>query len=128
MGAGVAVGNRKTTMMRAFLDVGDDNFVPIDQAASDPALRQAAIQQLRLEIEGLSPAEESVAKNTLQFLRNAQPRATGREQIFHAMRKFLAGAAVHGASLFAQVIQNFRLRSHDRRRPVPTFEKKTPPS
>jgi hypothetical protein len=110
MGTGAAVGNRKTTMMRAFLDVGDDNFVPIDQAASDPALRQAAIRQLGLEIEGLSPAEGSVAKNTLQFLRNAQPRATARQRIFHPIRKFLAGAAAHGASLFAQVAQHFRLR------------------
>jgi hypothetical protein len=110
MGTGAAVGNRKTTMMRAFLDVGDDNFVPIDQAASDPALRQAAIRQLGLEIEGLSPAEGSVAKNTLQFLRNAQTRAVRREGILPAIRRFLAGAAAHGASLFAQVVQNFRLR------------------
>jgi hypothetical protein len=88
---------KKTTMRRAFIEVGDDNFMSIEQVASDPLMRATAIASLKREIGRLSPAEKHVAKNTLHFLRTMRDgTANGRGYI----RAFLAatGAVLGGVA------------------------------
>jgi hypothetical protein len=89
-------------MRRAFLEVGEDLFVPIEQVAADPSLRTAAIESLRREITGLSHAEQRVAKNTLQFLRSVRDGTAGGRNasraVFPAIRAFLAGFAFRSAA------------------------------
>jgi hypothetical protein len=78
--------NKKTTMRRAFIEVADENFISIEQVASDSSMREAAIASIRREIGSLSLAEKRVAKNTLHFLRTVRDRTKGRG----SMRAFFA--------------------------------------
>lgn len=82
--------NKKTPMRRAFIEVGDENFISVEQVASDPSMRAAAIASLKREIGGLSRAEKRVAKNTLHFLRSVRDgTANGRG----AVRVFFAATS-----------------------------------
>jgi hypothetical protein len=89
---------KKTTMRRAFIEVGDENFISIEQVASDPSMRAAAIASLKREIGRLRPAEKHVARNTLHFLRTVREgRTKGRGSIrifFAAIGATLGGGAL----------------------------------